>query len=1376
MSVRQWACGLLVLLIGARLWGAAPRPLEVEPDALRPGLVAHYRTLADRESSLTRIDAKPAFHLGHSSPHPRIPAGPFEVTWTGVLDLKDGGPISFDAYLCGEVTMEVDDIVVLKGRGESETAQVRSKERLDREPGVYRLKITYRSLADLPARLQLWWQGATFSREPLAAWHLKHLAAERTPALAQEQLAEKGRVAVEQAGCARCHSGAFPGITSAPPGPSLADAGQRINRAWLLDWLADPAKVRPDAHMPSLFSADRKGFVERWLVAEYLLGPAADKPTAKAIAGDHRMGRRYFVSVGCATCHYLPDVEQVEQAAVERTPLTGLAERLPAAELAAFLGNPKARYPDGRMPGVPLSQDVARDIAAYLLLWSKPAQKAEDVKVPTPEEIQAVARRLGGRGVKDAGANLVREKHCAECHPGLGQGIAVNVPLADDKRGCLMGQSLPHFKTDELTRKAIAAYQAVAAREKHLSPFASRQRLIDHLGCVRCHQRDSDRPPAIEAVGSTLGSAWLQNVPPQRTPRLTNPHQKYTRSHLLTAVREGVAGLRQAGYSYRMPAFGSNAETILQALAEGDGELPIAPDPPELKPADPTLGSLTGPAIAGFQGYGCVSCHVWDGQTLSGPDPGAVGTDLTRVSGRIRRDWFDRFLEGPARFHPGTPMPTIFQKGQPAQLRSILDGDPVKQKEALWSYFALGKKAPTPKAPPPMPVSTPATDEPPLVAQIPIRLPDGAVVESLSLLYGSHDLIVYDLGAGRPHSGYLGAQILRGVQGRLRSFTVSGTPLATGFRADPALQLIGPGKPEVPTERLLHGYDRLADGARLRWQLQFNSGTVEMVETLRLRKERNKRGLLHELAFSGVPALHSLELHSRIPETITVERVVGEETATIKDSVSRIILVPDRRGAAAVAILFSLPDAKSPPAVELTILADLGKIEGSMSRPGYRAIAYPRPKTISGEDRVMPVALAVHPKDGRVFVASMKTGELLVVRDPADNGRGATFDNYARGLFQECFSMLADPDALYVLHRRNLTRIPHAAAASAADRFDRVASLPHGIADTYDYGYGLARDRSGAFVYTFAPYTNATMPGSGSALRLVPGKKPEEVGFGFRNPLGWCSGPEGEVFFTDNQGEWVPTNKLCHLSEGRFYGFPNPAQREHTKKPAGKTAVWVPYGWAKSINGVAYDNSGGKFGPFAGQLFMAELMFGGAIVRANVEKVNGEYQGACFPFWGQGLLGPVTLAFDPKGRLWVGGITEPGWMAQPDRGALFRIDYTGTVPFEMKSIHVLPRGFRIVFTAPVSPATARDAASYRIEHYRYEQTGAYGSPELDRTRLPIERIEVAADGRSVDLRTAPLVKDRVYMIQAKGVRSSKSEELVHSTGAYTLNEIPGERP
>jgi hypothetical protein len=406
-----------------------------------------------------------------------------------------------------------------------------------------------------------------------------------------------------------------------------------------------------------------------------------------------------------------------------------------------------------------------------------------------------------------------------------------------------------------------------------------------------------------------------------------------------------------------------------------------------------------------------------------------------------------------------------------------------------------------------------------------------------------------------------------------------------------------------------------------------------------------------------------------------------------------------------------------------------------------------------------------------VFVASMKTGELFVLRDPDDPKR-ARFENYAHGLFQDCLALRAEPDALYVLHRRNLTRVRESRHDGRADRFDRVAALAHGTADTYDYAYGLARDGRDGFLLSFAPYANRELPGSGSAVRLRPGREPEAVAFGFRNPLGWCNGPHGEVFFTDNQGEWVATNKLCHLVPGRFYGFPNPAQKQAAALPVARPAVWIPYGWARSVNGVAYDDTGGKFGPFAGQFFLAELMYGGALLRADVEEVNGQYQGCCFPFWGKGLLGPLALAFDPRGRLYVGGITEAGWMAQPDRGGLFRVEFTGRTPFEMRSIRVQPRGFRVEFTAPVRPETAADPASYRVEHYRYEYTGAYGSPELDRTRVPVERVTVAADGRSAVLDTAALVRDRVYIISAPGVRSEQGERLVEPTGAYTLNEIP----
>src|SRR5215217_6538033 len=87
---------------------AGPGRLDLEPDDLKPGLVAAYRSLSDPQATVTRVEPKPAFYLGRSSPHPRLPPGPFEVAWSGVIQIKERGPITFAALVGGEVTVTID--------------------------------------------------------------------------------------------------------------------------------------------------------------------------------------------------------------------------------------------------------------------------------------------------------------------------------------------------------------------------------------------------------------------------------------------------------------------------------------------------------------------------------------------------------------------------------------------------------------------------------------------------------------------------------------------------------------------------------------------------------------------------------------------------------------------------------------------------------------------------------------------------------------------------------------------------------------------------------------------------------------------------------------------------------------------------------------------------------------------------------------------------------------------------------------------------------------------------------------------------------------------------------------------------------------------
>lgn len=1391
---------------------------------LRAGLVAAYRSLSTTGAAraLMRIDPKPAFSWGESSPHPRLAPGAFEAAWSGVIEFFEPRPVRFGAYAAGEVTVIIDGETVLQGRGERPTAWIAGAKPFWREPGLYRLHIRYRSLDDVPARIQLCWEGETFARETLPATRLKHLPQELGSEAEAELAAERGRLAVERLGCARCHATAFPGVFSLPPGPSLADLGERVDGSWLMSWLADPGKLRPGARMPVLFHNDDQGRAERWLICQYLLQTTkSDRPAMDPGRGDHRAGKQAFLGMGCIACHQHPEQPEAPPADPHRHGFFGLAQRMPRGHLAAFLQEPSSRYPDGRMPKLPVTPEAARNIAEYLLQWSatedeigltcggepdenrqkrevRGDEKAALAEPVSPQQLERLVRALGATDRLAAGKVLVQSKGCVHCHPGLADEQPAAIPMgrlaadAGRGKGCLSGAGLPCFSLDGATRADLGAYLAVAEEERHISAYEERQRRLRHWGCFRCHQRDTSEPAPLEQVGRSVWASFLARLPFQRTPRLTQATAKFRHAYLLAAIREGVSGVRPDWYSYRMPSYGERAEEIVRALAESDGELIEPAEMHHVPDADPTVRAL-GPALIGFSGYACVTCHVWNGQSFSTVEPGTVGPDLTSVVRRIRRDWFDRFLDDPQRVHPGTPMPSFFRRGEPARL-DFLGRDATRQKDALWAYLALGKEAPAPQPRPPLALPFPPREGPPLIAQLPLLLPDMRLVEGLCVWYGSHDLVLYDLEKAALRSVYTGAQLLR--QANIwRSMQLAGNPVLSDVLAEPALRLVGPADDEHPTAACFEGYDRLSHGVRLRLRYQFPWGTLSLADCLELEDAQGQRTLVRTLHASGLTEGQAVEVRMRLrapsepapraPEpgfgALEVTAEAGHAVSSVAEGVLIVQLAPPAgMNTAEVRIRLELPPAQTAQPLRLTPLHEFPSSAqtadvpaGTQVRPGFRAVPYPRPKTAEGEDRIMPSALAVNPGDGRVFLASLKQGELFWVDDPHDDGQAARYVDFAHGLFQDAFGLLHDGQALYVLHRRNLSALRDTDGDGRADRCDRLAALPHSIGNAYDWAYGLVRDAQGAFLFTFAPHANQQLAGAGSLLRLVPGAGdgPQEIAFGFRNPLGWCLGPHAEVFFTDNQGEWVPTNKLCHLVEGRYYGYPNPAQPHHADKPVGTTAVWVPYDWAKSINGVAYD-AAGRFGPFAGQFFLAELMHGGAIIRANLEQVHGVYQGACFPFWGGGLLGPLTLAFDTKGRLWVGSITQPEWMGQPDRGALFRIEFTGEMPFEIQSIHVRPHGFRLRFTKDLDAETARDPAAYRIEQYRYEHSGAYGSPELERKRLAPQRVLLGGDGRSVELLLGQLTTGRVFAITASGVRSKEGEPLLHPAGVYTLNEVP----
>src|SRR5581483_10127902 len=89
-------------------------------------------------------------------------------------------------------------------------------------------------------------------------------------------------------------------------------------------------------------------------------------------------------------------------------------------------------------------------------------------------------------------------------------------------------------------------------------------------------------------------------------------------------------------------------------------------------------------------GLDCLSCHgigpKGATKVFEAPAP-----NFKVVRARLRKDYYDRWVREPLRLEPGTKMPQFIKDGR-TQLTEILDGDGVKQADALWQFLLEGDR------------------------------------------------------------------------------------------------------------------------------------------------------------------------------------------------------------------------------------------------------------------------------------------------------------------------------------------------------------------------------------------------------------------------------------------------------------------------------------------------------------------------------------------------------------------------------------------------------------------------------------------------------------------------------------------------------------
>jgi type 1 glutamine amidotransferase len=451
------------------------------------------------------------------------------------------------------------------------------------------------------------------------------------------------------------------------------------------------------------------------------------------------------------------------------------------------------------------------------------------------------------------------------------------------------------------------------------------------------------------------------------------------------------------------------------------------------------------------------------------------------------------------------------------------------------------------------------------------------------------------------------------------------------------------------------------------------------------------------------------------------------------------------------------------------------------------------------EDIVLEVGgLLVLPDDA--LLVCTRRGDIWRIDAPLSDA--PRFSLWADGL-QEPLGLLADGDAVLTVQRGELTRLSDTDGDGRADVYETVNDDWNLSGSYHEYAFGPRRDPAGNLWITlnipFGPEPFSKVDWRGWALRIPPGGPAQPVAAGLRSPAGVGISPGGDVFYTDNQGEWCGASKLSLLREGSFHGHPMGIDSAHRPEslvehpgelPNGTLmptaarrfarfelpAVWFPYDHTgRSPSGMSWDTSDGAFGPYAGQLFVGD-QYGANVLRVFLEQVDGRWQGACFRFREGLASGVIRVQHDGADGLWV-GMSDRGWKSLgPEQYGLQHVRWNGETPFELLSIEALADGFRLRFTQPADPATLVDPASYALRRFTYRWHSDYGSPEVDDWELFVQAVRVAEDGRSVELVIPGMKSGYVHELQAAGVRSHDAQPLLHDTGWYTLIETPGDEP
>ena len=151
-------------------------------------------------------------------------------------------------------------------------------------------------------------------------------------------------------------------------------------------------------------------------------------------------------------------------------------------------------------------------------------------------------------------------------------------------------------------------------------------------------------------------------------------------------------------------------------------------------------------------------------------------------------------------------------------------------------------------------------------------------------------------------------------------------------------------------------------------------------------------------------------------------------------------------------------------------------------------------------------------------------------------GKNPIYKRFAHGLHESLGLAFKNGD-FYLSQRGELTKLQDTNGDGKADVYKTIYSWP--LSGNYhDYSYGPKFRDNGNMLVTlnlsWIDHGASLSKWRGWLLEITPDGEMTPIATGLRSPSGFELNAQGDLFYTENQGDWVGSGRMTRFGKGDF--------------------------------------------------------------------------------------------------------------------------------------------------------------------------------------------------------------------------------------------------